>query len=375
MSAPIRVAVICDFPEENWLSMDLVGDMLTEQLQANEFAIPRQIRPRMAFGGVRVKKAARLFARFAQYPRLLRRIASDFDVFHIVDHSYAHLVHELPADRTVVTCHDIDAFRCLLEPQSEKRPFAFRAMATRILTGLQKAARVTCATVATRDAIRRHDLVADERLSVVHNGVDPSLSHAADAAADNEIARKLGRRAESCPELLHVGSTISRKRIDVLLRVFAEVREHRPDIRLIRVGGSFTREQEAFASSLGVRDKIDVLDRLDTRLLGACYRRASLLLQPSDAEGFGLPVIEALACGTPVIASDIPSLREIGGNVVQYCAVADVRWWTFAVAEMISADRDAREAGRKRAIQHAAKFTWTAYAQQMVEIYRQVLSR
>ena len=63
------------------------------------------------------RNADRLLNRFVNYPRYLRQHASEFDVFHIVDHSYAQLVHELPAARTVVTCHDLDTFRCLLDPE------------------------------------------------------------------------------------------------------------------------------------------------------------------------------------------------------------------------------------------------------------------
>ena len=67
-------------------------------------------------------------------------LAGDFDLFHVVDHTYAQLVHALPADRTGVYCHDLDAFRCLLEPAADPRPRWFRALARRILTGMQKAA-------------------------------------------------------------------------------------------------------------------------------------------------------------------------------------------------------------------------------------------
>lgn len=374
MTATIRAAVICDFPEENWPSMDLVGNMLFEHLRHSDAVSPRCIRPALKFRGEHPRKSARFFGRFVQYPRLLRRIAQDFDVFHLVDHSYAHLVHELPSRRTIVTCHDLDTFRCLLAPQQEHRFFVFRSMTRRILTGLQSAAHVTCDTAATRDAILEHGLLPPERLTVVHNGVHPALSPHPDPTADTELSRKLGRKPGYRPELLHVGSTIQRKRIDVLLHLFAEVRKHYPDARLIRVGSPFTESQKAMATSLGVRDHIDGLDRLDTALLGACYRRASVVLQPSESEGFGLPVVEALACGTPVVASDIPPLREIGGNAAAYCRVADIQAWTTAVQNTLSHDENTRRICRARALQQASLFTWTNYAQRMSEIYRQVLS-
>lgn len=369
----IRVAVLCDFLEENWPSMDLTGNMLFDELTHRDDTDAECIRPTMKFRGQRPSKSARFYARFVQYPRLVHRLASEFDLFHIVDHSYAHLAHELPANRTVVTCHDLDAFRCLLYPNREPRSFAFRSMTRRILTGLQTAAHVTCSTAATRDAILRHDLVPEHRLSVVHNGVHPGLSPHPDPLADDDLSRKIGRLPGTCTEILHVGSTAPRKRIDVLLHVFAQVRKQRPDVRLIRVGAAFTPHQEALANALGVRDYIDHLERIDTRVLAACYRRASVLLQPSEAEGFGLPVIEAMACGTPVIASDIAALREIGGEVVKFCPVANLSFWSEAVLNVLSWNDSTREFARLAA-QQASKFTWQNYANHMAEIYRQVLS-
>ena len=104
--------------------------------------------------------------RLWDYPAVTRGIAGSFDVFHIVDHSYAHLVHTLPSDRTLVTCHDLDTFRSILEPAHDVRSFMFRAMTRRIFAGLRSAGHVACDTEATRDALvarGRRRPGADER--------------------------------------------------------------------------------------------------------------------------------------------------------------------------------------------------------------------
>ena len=161
--------------------------------------------------------------------------------------------------------------------------------------------------------------VAAGRTSVVLNGPHPSCTPAAEPAADVEAARLLGPAGRTT-ELLHVGSTIARKRIDVLLRVIAAVRRERKDVRLMRVGGPFTAEQRALVARARPRRVIVVLPFLDRSTLAAVYRRSALVLLPSEREGFGLPVLEALACGTPVVASDIEALREVGGDAATYCA-------------------------------------------------------
>jgi len=373
-SRPIRVAVICDFAEENWPSMDLVGDMLqaTLQKQHADHIAPALIRPKMAFFSPHSPdKISRLFGRFLHYPRELRRIQNRFDLFHIVDHSYAHLVHYLPAERTLVTCHDVDAFRCLLEPEA-KRSIFFRGMARLILSGMQRAAHVTCDTEATRQEILTHSLLPDDRLTVVHNGVHPALGPEPNHAADIELSRLLGRIPGTITDLLHVGSTIPRKRIDTLLHTFADLRQHRADLRLLRVGGEFTSQQRELAQSLGVLNHIDVLPRIDEKLLAAVYRRAAILLQTSDAEGFGLPVIEAMACGTPVIASDIPPLREVGGTAALYCPVGDTTQFVKAVLLLLTErdkDPSAWQIRHTSSLTQASRFTWSDYTDRMIEIY------
>ena len=161
-AAAIRVAVICDFLEEKWPSMDLNGDLLHQFLvkdQAPEIAAT-QVRPEFQRRLTRVAmlekigwNVDRLANRFVDYPRWLGAHLDRFDLFHLVDHSYSQLVHSLPAERTIVTCHDLDTFRCLLEPQAEPRPRWFRAMAQKILQGFQKAAHVICNSAATRDQL------------------------------------------------------------------------------------------------------------------------------------------------------------------------------------------------------------------------------
>jgi len=376
---PIRVAVICDFVEERWPSMDLVGNMLHASLAAEwRGGNATLLRPRMPFtSGSHPHKISRLFGRFLYYPRELRRIRDNFDIFHITDHSYAHLAHELPGERTVVTCHDIDAFRCLVDPRARRSPL-FRALTRRLLTGMQRAAHVTCDTEATRQELLVHDLLPDDKLSVVHNGVHPTLTAHPNPNADAELSRILGRKPHQCTELIHVGSTIARKRVDFLLNVFADLRQHRPDLRLLRVGGEFTPQQRELALSLGILKSVDILPTLTEQLLAAAYRRSAVLLQTSDSEGFGLPVIEALACGTPVVATDIPPLREVGGEVTLYCPLGDTPQFTTAVLHLLQereTDLIGWQTRRNNSLAHARQFTWTAYASRMTEIYSRILGR
>jgi glycosyltransferase involved in cell wall biosynthesis len=396
MCTSIRLALICDYLEEGWASMDLVAEMVLTHLEARQggsVAATRVCPPfrrraeRLALGGLVpvAHKVDRLLNRMVDYPRIARRLArhGDFDLFHLVDHSYSQIVHALPPGRTIVTCHDLDTFRCLLEPACEPRPRWFRAMTRRILDGFCKAAAVACASEATRARIVAHGLHPAERLRVVYLAVHPECRPEPDAAADAAAERLLGPAdPEGSPELLHVGTTIARKRIDVLLRVFAAVRRAVPGARLIKVGGVLHPDQRRLAAELGITGAITTLPRFCPRdrraraILAALYRRAALVLQPSDAEGFGLPVAEALACGAAVLASDIPVLREVGGPCCAYRPVGAIAAWTEAALELLDQrrrDGPSWRDRRARGLAWAARYRWTTHVDQLVEIYRAVL--
>lgn len=403
-SRPPRVAVVADLCEEGWHSMDLLAEMLLAQLAApGPVSIRRrievaQLRPAMTrrltrLPGLRCARSAetvdRIVNRHRDYPRWLRSHRHDFDLFHIVDHSYAHLALVLPPDRAVVSCHDLDAFGSA-NRRSSLRGRVTRELSRRLAAGLARAARIVCGSEATREELLARGLVdADrvDRVRVIPNGVHPTCSPRADARADAEATALLGPPDPDRPELLHVGSAVPRKRIDVLLRILAGLAASMstgttsaPDgpagPRLVRVG-ELTPRQRRLAAALGVSDRVTELPFVDRRVLAAIYRRATLLLQPSSREGFGLPVVEALACGTPVVASDLPALREVGSDVLTYCPVGEVSTWVRRIEPLLLESRlhparyDARQvAGRA----WAERFSWREHASRMTDVYLECLA-
>ncbi len=379
---PLKIAIVADMLEERWPSMDLIADMLMKQLRtAYSGRVDATLfRPRMRTRATAMPLAGSMQAAFTvdrftnrlwDYPRAARRLAPSFDVFHVVDHSYSQVIHALPAERTLVTCHDLDTFRSVLDPELDPRSAPFRAMTRHILAGLRKAAHIACDTEATRDALVEKAQVDPSRTSVVLNGPHPTCTPHPEPAADAEAGRLLGPASEHV-DLLHVGSTIARKRIDVLLHVVAAVRQYRPGVRLVRVGGPFTAAQRTLVRELGLDDAIVVLPFLDRSTLAAVYRRSALVLLPSEREGFGLPLLEALACGTPIIASDIEPLREVGADAVAYCDPEDVRAWTEAVLRILAEDRGRLLARRDAGIARAASFSWSRYAADVVALYARI---
>src|SRR5215469_9934611 len=377
----LKVAVVADYAEEGWASMDLVAEMLASRLVSmHRDAIdarlirPRFVRPFTRFGSLRRSKsffnAERAFNRYLLYPLWLRQQRGKFTLFHIVDHSYSHLANHLPPDRTIITCHDIDAFRAVLAPSRGPRAAVPRVVAGRILKGFRRAAIVTCVSRATRAAIVEQGLRSLLTTVVIANGVDSVMSPEPDLAADREAENVLGPHDANAPEIVHVGSTEPRKRIETLLQIFAGVGRRFPSARLIRIGGGLLPEHWRAADALGIKDRIVIVPFLDRKVLATVYRRAAVVLMPSEAEGFALPVAEAMACGRPVVASDLPVLRETGGDAASYCAVDDVTSWIQTVCAFLAGPDDCNQVRARTA--WAARFSWNTYCARTVEIYRAV---
>lgn len=354
MTAPLRIAVLPDFREEGWISMEYCADRLLAHLPE-----ATRLEPRYRHFATRISQHKlavnydRFRNRFRTYPAFLKTLPA-FDRYHVVDHSYAHLVHSLPADRTGVYCHDIDAFLSVLEPAKHPKPKWFQAMSRKLLTGLQKAAIVFHNSKQTREQLLQYQLIEPERLIHAPLGVAEEFTLAAGHSAPEWVKRY------SSPWILHVGSCVPRKRIDVLLDALSLARRELSGLRLVKVGGDFSAAHREQIDRLGLADAIEHRKDLSRVELAAVYRAAPLVAIPSESEGFGLPTIEALACGAAVLASDIPALREAGGNAARYLPVAQLEAWAKAVVDAFANPNSLPPIERR--LEQASLYSWANHA-------------
>jgi glycosyltransferase involved in cell wall biosynthesis len=230
---------------------------------------------------------------------------------------------------------------------------------------------VACDTEAIARELIQRAAIQPERVSVVHLGVNQVFTPAPHPDVDSSLARLLPF-SRDVPIVLHVGATVSRKRVDVLLRCFAGV-QHQPAPQLVHIGEPFTAAQMELARQLRIADRVTLLSSLDDLHLAAAYRRATVLALPSDREGFGFPVVEALRSGTAVVASDLPVLREVGGQSAHYAPAGDLAAWAQAVSEVLGRPGDASV--RAARAEWAGHFTWRRYADHMTRIYSAVAER
>lgn len=266
----------------------------------------------------------------------------------------------------VVSVHDTTYLTMPADPA-----WGWYARAFTLLTVRQAAAIITFSESARRD-IADHYRLRAERIVVTPHGVNPRFRPMDRARAREAVARSYG---VSRPFLLFVGAQERRKNVPTLLQALARMRSIQSPTRgLVLVGrrGGASREIRRTVHKLGLGDLVSVLGEVPDQALPLLYNAAEVLVLPSLAEGFGLPVLEAMACGTPVIAANTSALPEVAGDAAVLVNPEDAGVLAESIATLLG-DGALRESLRERGLHRAGKFTWQRAARETVAVYERVV--
>ncbi len=223
----------------------------------------------------------------------------------------------------------------------------------------RRADRVLAVSRFTADRLIERLGVPARRIRVVHNGVDPVFFERSRAAGGRAVAERFG--LEAGRYLLHVGGLTPKKNARCLLDAWAASDLAGRGVRLVAVG-AHRPELAARAERTG---GVLLPGAVDDECLADLYAAAALVVLPSWYEGFGIPALEALAAGTPVVLADIPAFREIAGEHAEYLAPDDPQAWARAWRRALARDRapDAARAGRR----HADRYRWERCVERVLE--------
>ncbi|MGF1505771.1 MAG: glycosyltransferase family 4 protein [Anaerolineae bacterium] len=281
-------------------------------------------------------------------------------------HATEHLLLPLRHTPTVLTVHDL-IFRRY--PEHHKRlNYWYLNLAMPLY--VRRADHInTISEHSKRDLIDLYGLAA-AKISVIYEAAAP---HFCPQPPDRVEAV---RRAYRLPEryILTVGTIEPRKNLDRLVAAFAQLRRTDPDLRLVVVGaeGWLT---EGFHRAVADHAQAEAVIRpgyIPDADLPAVYAGAQVAVTASLVEGFGLPVLEAMACGTPVACSETTSLGEIAGDAAHTFDPADTQAIAAAL-QTILGDADYRTVLRERGLRHAARFSWARTAEQTLAVYKEIL--
>jgi glycosyltransferase involved in cell wall biosynthesis len=268
----------------------------------------------------------------------------------------------------ILTMHDL----AVLRSPEQFTPW-FRNYARVLLPVLaRRVARIITVSHASRlDILERLD-VAEERVVAIHNGVGPEFYP---RPTDDEHARRV-RLRYGLPDafVLTVGSIEPRKNLVRLLEAIHSLRETDARLHLVHAGapGWLATDVPAALDALGLRDRVSFVGYVASEDLPVVYSLARLFVYPSLFEGFGLPVLEAMACGVPVITSSVASLPEVAGDAARLVDPTSVGEIAHAITKVWS-DESMRVDLSRRGIERAKLFSWERTARETLSVYEQVL--
>ncbi len=280
-------------------------------------------------------------------------------------HGMAFALPLLWSGPAIVTIHDLSFLRHPERLAAGRR--AYLALITRL--SARQARRVIAVSQSGKDEIRQLLGIPADRIDVVYNGVSDAFQ------PPPPDALRTFRDHHHPPEryILTLGTLEPRKNLETLLRAYARLPQ-RGAVKLVLAGGRGWMYDSVLAliEALKLTDDVILPGYLASDLLPMWYNAADVFAYPSLYEGFGMPLLEAMACGVPVIASDASALPEVVGSAGILIPPTDVAAWAEALAELLDSPAQ-RAAMAAQGLARAALFTWKQSARQTAAAYRRTL--
>ena len=404
----IRVLIIGNYELDAQESMLRFGKLLEKELGEHNVRCsmcrPRPFLGRFSYAVKTLVKWLGYIDKFVIFPfvlvRWVRREQSEARKFgeevivHICDHSNAIYTLYLRQTPHLVTCNDLLAIRCAEGGIEENRTrWSGRILQQWIKNGLGRADRIVCISEATRTDLCSHAFVSSAKVSTIYMGLNfpyrPMLASGAQSVVSKMLKMHRGWK-DNDTFILHVGGNQWYKnRLGVLSIYFALRREmlslgwrHLP--KLIMVGPTFTREMGAMIAAEKDGDEAVLsLTEVTNDELNAFYTSALLLLFPSLEEGFGWPIVEAQACGCPVVTTRKPPMTEVAGASAVYIprmtrrsqGTDNVMVTTRTIINLICEDPAAKSARRKNGLENVIRFSAQAMVEKYISIYESLVNR
>jgi glycosyltransferase involved in cell wall biosynthesis len=283
-------------------------------------------------------------------------------------HATEHLLPKLTRARSVFTLHDT-AYLRFPEHHLPRNRIYLRTMMPRFL---RRADRIIAVSESTRrDALHFYPL-DPEKIEVIPEGVEARFRP--DIEPD-VVSRIRSRYALPDRFLLSIGTIEPRKNLPTLVEAYAALGERHPEVGLVIAGGRGWLYERFFEQlrSLGLEDRVVLTGYVPEDDIPALLNAAEVFAFPSEFEGFGLPPLEAMACGIPVASSNAASLPEVVGDAGLLLPPRDVGAWVTALDRLLD-DRQLQADLRARGLSRARLFGWDAAARRTLEVYRSVMT-
>jgi glycosyltransferase involved in cell wall biosynthesis len=319
---------------------------------------------------LRIRK---VYERFWRFPSWVGQESAD--IVHVIDHSEAHIVRWVKKTNkpVVVTCHDLINFFYRDNLQgSVKVPIVSNRLWLHSVQAMQQADHiVTVSSVTARDTTQLLN-IQPSQITVVPNAVEAIFQ----PASSNQI-EDFRRKYNLSPRtvcLLNVGSNHPRKNLAIILDAVNILKQQGLPVQFWKVGSDFTDEQKAFIQTQGLEAQIHYLGNPDKSTLVQIYSAADILVAPSLHEGFGMTLLESMACGTPVITANLSAMPE----VVEDAGILVDPTNSQAIAEAVNqlhSNSTEYQILVEKGLARIKRYTWEKTAEQIAQIYEHLLGQ
>ena len=291
--------------------------------------------------------------------RLERLISRQDDVVHLSNQNFARYAM-YSRNPFIVTVHDMIRFCFGFDQETITEKLLLKLD----MRCIRRASHIITVSQHTKNDLIEHLGIPEAKIDVIYNGIDHS------------ILRPNAVRLVDQPYILYVGSERPRKNLARLAEAFALLKKEFPELKLVKVGepGRFSDYRRSLLKkldTLGITGDVIFVNYASEQDLACYYSSAVLLAYPSLYEGFGLPPLEAMACGCPVVTSNNSSLPEVVGKAGILVDPYNVNELAMAMREVIS-DNKLREDMVARGLEQAGKFSWEKTSRQTQAIYNEV---
>ena len=332
---------------------------------ASQPTLPNQIAHNFNWKPTRIppKWFARLWHRL-KIPLPVEQFTGRIDLYHATDFV---LPPTLPSTKTLLTVHDLSFVRV-----PETASPSLKAYLDRVVPlSVKRADHILADSQATKNDLIELYAVKSKKISVLLTGVDKRFkpSNTGEMTIRNKYS--VGDR----PYLFTIGTVQPRKNYARIIQSLAKLREEGHDLDLVIAGGHGWLADPIYQTiqETQMTDYVKLIGFADDEDIPTLYTNAECVVFPSLYEGFGYPVLEGMACGTPVITSNISSLPEVAGDAALMVNPYDVDAITNAIRSIIT-DDELRKTLTERGFEQIKHFTWEKSAQQLHQIYTDLLT-